>query len=393
MILLIILLITEILTPQVIIQHFYKSSRALYYIIMVIHIILSLWLWILFLEIKKFNTFYDTPQNVWMNMNMAGMLSGVVFPRAILIVFHFAGWLKRYRSGGHIRWLTNTAFLVSFIILLTIATGTLSGRFNFKEEQIAIKIKGLHNDLDGLKIVQLSDMHLAGFYHHSKLLQEVTEKVNAINPDLIFNTGDFVTFGWREFGRNDTIISKAKSRYGNYAILGNHDIGTYHPHFTEADIENNVLIINNMIQSSGYKTLNDEHTIINIGESKIALIGVTTKGRHPDIIHGDLAKAVAGTDSADLKILLSHDPNHWEKSVVGKTDIDITLSGHTHGMQMGILTKKFRWSPSKYFYPNWGGLFIKGKQVLYVNRGLGVLAIPFRIWMPPEITIITLISE
>ena len=393
MILLIILLITEILTPQVIFQHFYKSSRAKYYILIVFHIILSIWLWILFLEIKKFNSFYDTPQHVWMLLSLTGMLSGVVFPRVVLIVFHFTGRLKRYRSGGHIKWLTNTGLIISLIIFLTIATGTLSGRFNFKEEQITIKIKGLHNDLNGLKIVQLSDMHLAGFYHHNNLLQEVIDKVNSINPDLILNTGDFVTFGWREFGRSDTIISKANSRYGNFAIMGNHDFGTYHPHFTEADQENNVLILNKLIQSSGYKILHDEHTIVKIRESKIALIGVITKGRHPDIIHGDLVKANAGIDSVDLKILLSHDPNHWEKSVVGKTDIDITLSGHTHGMQMGILTKKFRWSPSKYFYPNWAGLFSKGKQVLYVNRGLGVLAIPFRIWMPPEITIITLLPE
>ena len=111
-------------------------------------------------------------------------------------------------------------------------------------------------------------MHLAGFYHHSNLLREVMDKVNSYKPDLILNTGDFVTYGWREFGRNDTIISKAHSRYGNYAIMGNHDFGTYHPYFTEADRENNVLIINNMIQSSGYNTLNDEHMIIKIGESK-----------------------------------------------------------------------------------------------------------------------------
>ena len=116
-------------------------------------------------------------------------------------------------------------------------------------------------------------------------------------------------------------------------------------------------------------------------------------GRHPNITHGDLGKAIAGLDSVDLKILLSHDPNHWEKAVTGKTDIHLTLSGHTHGMQMGIVTKKFKWSPAKYFYPHWNGLFSNGNQFQYVNRGLGVLAVPFRIWMPPEITIITLKKE
>jgi predicted MPP superfamily phosphohydrolase len=219
------------------------------------------------------------------------------------------------------------------------------------------------------------------------------EEVNSYKPDLILNTGDFVSYGWREFDRNDTIIAISKSRYGNYAVMGNHDFGTYHPFFTEADLGNNVLIMNRKIYSSGYKVLNDEFTTIDIGTSKIALIGVTTKGRHPDIIHGDLEKAIMGLDSVDLKILLSHDPNHWAEKVKGKTDIDITLSGHTHGMQMGILTKKFKWSPAIYFYPHWHGLFSEGNQYHYVNRGLGVLAIPFRIWMPPEISIITLKPE
>ena len=103
-------------------------------------------------------------------------------------------------------------------------------------------------------------MHLSSFYNHGKLLQEVMDKVNALKPDLILNTGDFVTFGWREFDSNDTILSKAKSRYGNYAVMGNHDFGTYHPFFTEADRNNNVLIINNMIKSSGYTLLNDTNT-------------------------------------------------------------------------------------------------------------------------------------
>jgi predicted MPP superfamily phosphohydrolase len=219
------------------------------------------------------------------------------------------------------------------------------------------------------------------------------DKVNSYNPDLVLNTGDFISYGWREFERNDTIISRVKSKYGNFAVMGNHDFGTYHPYFTEADRENNVLIMNKLIKSSGYMVLNDEFSTVNIGDAKIAVIGITTMGRHPHIIHGDLDKAMKGIDSVDLKILLSHDPNHWEAKVEGQTDIDLTLSGHTHGMQMGIYTKRFKWSPAKYFYPHWSGLFSDGNQFHYVNRGLGVLAIPFRIWMPPEITILTLIRD
>jgi predicted MPP superfamily phosphohydrolase len=318
------------------------------------------------------------------------MICAVVVPRIIIILCHFAGKLIKLKTGGHIRWLTNTSIIAMGVILVIIATGTLHGRFNFKTETVTIEIKGLNKDLDGLKIVQISDMHLSGFYHHPAILEEVIDEVNALNPDLILNTGDFISYGWREFGRFDTIISKSKSKYGNFAILGNHDFGTYHPYFTEADKDNNILIINNLIKASGYKVLNDENTKVKIGNTRLALIGVTTKGRHPGIIHGDLGKATEGIDSVDFKILLSHDPNHWEKAVTGKTDINLTLAGHTHGMQMGILTKNFRWSPAKYFYPHWYGLYKNGNQLQYVNRGLGVLSIPFRIGMPPEITLIIL---
>jgi predicted MPP superfamily phosphohydrolase len=272
-------------------------------------------------------------------------------------------------------------------------TGTLYTRFNFKTDRITLKIKELRPELNGLKIVLVSDLHLSSFYHHKDLLVKVMKEIEKEKPDLFVNTGDFITFGWREFGRFDTILNIASGKYGSFAVMGNHDFGGYDPFFTDADERNNVLLMNKFIAASGYKVLNDETEIVNIGDSRIALTGVMTEGSFPKIIHGNLSKAIEGADSADLKILLAHDPNQWEKDVTGKTDIDITLSGHTHGMQIGILTKKFRWSPAHYFYPKWNGLYKEGEQYLIVNRGLGVLGIPFRIWMPPEITVITIIAE
>lgn len=391
--LLIILVITEILTVVVLRQHFYPDSKAKYSILIIIHIILSLGVWITFIETTSFRSFYDSPRHVWLMMNMTGMIIAVVIPRAILDILHFSGKLIRIKKGDHVRLLTNTGLIIMIVILSIIGLSTFYGRFNFKTEEVTIKIKGLNGDLDGLKIVQLSDLHLPCFYNHKKLLQKVMDEVNSFKPDLILNTGDFIDYGWREFERDDTILSKARSKYGNYAILGNHDIGTYDPYFTEADRENNILIMNNLIKASGYQVLNDEFKKVNIGKASIALIGIVTKGRFPHIIHDDIKKAISGLDSVDLKILLSHDPNQWAEDVTGKTDIDITLSGHTHGMQMGIITKKFRWSPSKYFYPHWNGLYSDGNQYQYVNRGLGSSAMPFRIWMPPEITIITIKKE
>ena len=344
-------------------------------------------------ETTLYKGFFDNPEHISLLLSLAGAFCIIVVPRVFLILFHFTGKTIRLRRGGYINWLTNTGLIIAVLFSFVISLGTFYGRFNFRVENVEIKIKDLNKDLDGIRIVQLSDMHLSAFYNHGKLLGEIMDEVNSLKPDLILNTGDFVTFGWREFDSNDTILSKARSLYGNFAVMGNHDFGTYHPYFTEADRNDNVLLVNKMIRASGYTLLNDTNTIVRINGAKIGLIGIITKGRHPDIVHGDLGKALSGLDSADLKILLSHDPNQWEKEVVSKTGIDITLSGHTHGMQIGIYTNKFRWSPSKYFYPHWGGLFIEGNQVQYVNLGLGVLAIPFRIWMPPEITVINLIKE
>jgi predicted MPP superfamily phosphohydrolase len=249
----------------------------------------------------------------------------------------------------------------------------------------------LPDDLDGLKIVHISDLHLSGFNHHREKLIEVMNNINRIQPDLIINTGDFITFGWRESDGYDTVLSRTMSRYGNYAIMGNHDAGTYNPDFSEAEIDNNILIMKNFIKASGYTVLNDSNAQVRIGNTNLAIIGVTTKGKFPEIIHGNIDKAVEGLDSADFRIFLTHDPNHWIESVSGKRpEMNLTLSGHTHGMQMGIMTRKLKWSPSKFWYPNWNGVYRNGNQVQYVNRGLGVLGMPFRIWMPPEITILTI---
>jgi predicted MPP superfamily phosphohydrolase len=394
MALLILLIIIEVLTINVIRQHFYDRSWMSYYFIMTVNAMISIWLWVLWIKIISFGGIYDQPENISAVTSFYGMMSAVVLPRTIMILFHFSGiFIRRKSEGGHSRILTNTGMIIAALMFVVIATGSFFGRFNFSTEYQDVKIKGLKKDLDGLRIVQISDIHITSFYHQQQKLEEVMKKVNELNPDILVNTGDFVTIGWREFGRSDTILSLASGRYGEFAVMGNHDFGTYHPHFTQAEKENNIRILNGLISSSGYKVLNDEFAMVNIGNARIAMIGVKTKGSFPHIIHGDLKKATERIYGADLRILLAHDPNQWDDEVAGKTDIDLTLSGHTHGMQIGILTKWIKWSPAVFFYPRWNGLYSEGNQYLVVNRGLGVLGMPFRIWMPPEITVITLKND
>jgi hypothetical protein len=389
MILLIILIISEFLTFFVFRHHYKGFSKTKYYLSTIINTVLSIYMWILYIEVTSYNGNFDNPGHIWLMMNLTGTFCAVLFPRILLDILHFTGKMIRFKRGGHSRSLTNAGIIIWMGIFSIISLSTI-GRFNVRTDEVTIKVEGLNKDLDGLTIVQLSDIHLSGFHRNEAVLKNIMEKVDNLKPDILINSGDFVSYGWREFDRSDTILSLAKGRLGNFAVLGNHDIGTYYPGYTAAEIDTNIIRMVEMITASGYKILSDDHTIIKIGEAKLAIIGVITRGRHKHMVHGDLKKAVSGLDSVNFSILISHDPNQWEKDVMGKADIDLTLSGHTHGMQMGILTKRFKWSPSEYYYPKWNGLYSSGKQFLYVNRGLGILEIPFRIWMPPEITVIRL---
>lgn len=390
MLLLIILVCTELLTILVFREHYKGISKAKYYSVIVLNSILSIYLWIFYIGVSSYKGNFDDPDHIWLMLNLTGIYSAILIPRVILDILHFSGRLIRIRSRGHIRSLTNAGLIIWAVMFFVVILGSTRGKFNFRTDEVLVKIPGLNKSLEGLTIVHLSDIHLAGFNRSKGALQKVMDMVNSFKPDILINSGDFVNYGWREFGRNDTILSKAKGRLGNFAAIGNHDIGTYNPDLNDAGRDTNLVRMNELIEASGYKVLNDENTIINIGDARVAIIGVITKGRHPHMIHGDINRAMEGTDSTDFRILISHDPNHWDKAVTGKTNIDLTFAGHTHGMQMGILTKVFKWSPSQYFYRRWNGLYSEGSQFLYVNRGLGVLAIPFRIWMPPEITVITL---
>lgn len=393
MILIIILASTEFLTFYLIRQHYKGFSKTKYYLSNIICAILSLYMWILYIEVHSYTGPSDNPAHVWLSTNLNGTYIAVLFPRIILILLHYTGKLISYYRGTATRYLTNTGIILWIFILATVLYGTIGGRFNTRTENITLTVNGLHDDLEGFTIVQISDLHLSGFHRHSDYLQKVVTGLNDYKPDIILNTGDFVNYGWKEFEHNDTILLKAKARYGQYSVLGNHDMGTYQKGLTPAERDSNLARMIRLVSISGYRLLNDSNVIIKAGDAEVGLAGVVTSGRHPDIKHGNLEKAGRGLDSVDFKILLSHDPNHWDMSVAGRTDFDLTLSGHTHGMQMGIITRRFKWSPARYLFKHWNGLYSEGEQYLYVNRGLGVLGIPFRIGMPPEVTVIKLTGK
>jgi predicted MPP superfamily phosphohydrolase len=279
-----------------------------------------------------------------------------------------------------------SGFLPFFVILY----GIIKAKYRFKVHHHIIKSRLLPKSFDGLKVVQLSDLHLGSFNYRYKKLTSAIEKINALKPDYIVITGDLVNnFSWELRGW-DRIFNKLESKKGKYAILGNHDYGDYSQWETPESKQENFEAIQEFYKKTGFMLLLNEAELIKKNNEEIAIIGVENWGKPPFKQYGDLEKAIAKVKDIPFKILLSHDPIHWEEEVKDKTDIALTLSGHTHGMQAAFQYKNLQWSPIKYKFKHWAGLYKHNTQYLYVNRGLGWLGFPARIGMRPEITFIEL---
>jgi len=244
----------------------------------------------------------------------------------------------------------------------------------------------LPKSFEGLKIVQISDLHIGGFNYRFKILERAVKLINELKPDLIFFTGDLVNnYAWELIGW-ENVLNKLLAKNGKYAVLGNHDYGDYSQWSSVKEKEENFNSIKQFYNKINFKLLLNQSDIIEVNHEKIAIIGVENRGTPPFKKYGDLETSLKNAKHIPFKILLSHDPTHWNEEVVNKTDIALTLSGHTHGMQLGFNYKDLKWSPIKYKYQHWAGLYQHNKQYLYVNRGLGWLGFPGRIGMRPEIS-------
>lgn len=340
---------------------------------------------------------------------LAGIVMLLVAPKLIFITFHLAedlmfvirkwfhlpGNAGDEKNGNEItrgRFLTQIGLGLAALPFIGMIYGMLKGRFDFRIIRTSITSSRIPHSFDGLRIVQISDAHLGSFFRNFEAVKSGFEMINDLKPDLIFFTGDMVnnyadeTAGWEAYFRN------LKAPLGKYAILGNHDYGDYVPwESPQAKAANLAALVETIEKEMGFKMLLNENTTIESGSGKINLIGVENWGAGSFSRYGNLAAAMAGVDGG-FSILLSHDPSHWDAQVTGRTHIDLTLSGHTHGMQFGIEIPGFQWSPAQYRYPRWGGLYREKEQYLYVNRGFGYIGFPGRVGIPPEITLIELHS-
>ncbi|AMR33827.1 hypothetical protein A0256_21495 [Mucilaginibacter sp. PAMC 26640] len=263
------------------------------------------------------------------------------------------------------------------------------GKYDYKVHRETIYYDELPEAFDGFTITQLSDIH-SGSFDNTKAMQRGIDLANAQKSDLFVFTGDLVNNAAWEIEQYIDRFGQLKAPYGQYSILGNHDYGDYVTWNSDAEKEANLAKLKKHHADLGYRLLLDENVVIEKGGQKLSLIGVENWGRK-FVQKGDLDKALKGADPNAFKILLSHDPTHWEDKVrYHPTDIHLTLSGHTHGAQFGVETAGLKWSPVKYTYLDWAGLINQKNRYLYVNRGFGFLAFSGRLGIWPEVTVITL---
>jgi uncharacterized protein len=320
-----------------------------------------------------------------------GFMFGTLFilfflPKLNMVIFSLTGHFMNLFTKQAIQPVfLKIGFVCALLSFTFILYGVIWGRFHYQITHHIIETPKIESTF---RIVHISDLHLGSLYNQQKKLNRAIKKINEQDPDIVVFSGDIVnhfseeTIGW------ENIIGKIKARKGKFAVLGNHDYGDYIQWDSANEKKENQKRINEFLIQTGFRLLMNEHELVISGTDTLAIIGVENTGKLPFPNYGNLNKAINNVKENMLPILISHDPSHWESEVWNYPEIFLTLSGHTHAMQMGINLGRFSFSPVSFIYKHWGGLYKKNYQYLYVNRGLGYIGFLGRIGMRPEITVI-----
>ena len=310
---------------------------------------------------------FATPKTLFMLCSFIGILVHTLLKRCPTRPFTLVGIVLALYSFG------------------CIAYGSFFGITRFEVKEVEYSSPRLPDGFDGYRIVQLSDIHIGSWQGRQKSIQKLVDMANGQKADLIVFTGDLVNQQSHELDAFAPILSQLHAPDGVYSILGNHDYGTYYRWKSPKEESANLDYLLRQEGAMGWTMLNNDHAIVRHNGDSIALIGVENDGEPPFSQFADLPKAIRGTDGM-FKILLSHNPTHWRREVLPRSDIDLMLAGHTHAMQ-GIF---FGHSLAELMYPEWGGMYTEDGRSLYVNIGIGYVGLPFRFGAWPEITVITL---
>ena len=369
-----------------------------YEVLSLVIIVYSIW---------SFSQFDRTVGQNKQSLFTIGLLIVVYVPKLFLTIFMFGEDLFRLLRGltnyfvehdnpsSYIperrKFVSQIALVIAAIPFASLIYGIFEGKYNFKVIKQQVFFPDLPDAFDGFKITQISDVH-SGSFDNPEKIEYAIDLINAQETDLILFTGDIVNTLAKEMDPwIDTFKRIHKAEYGKFSVLGNHDYGEYVTWPTKKQKDDNFQAIKDTYGKIDFKLLLNEHTFIEKDNQRIAIVGVENWGKNFKQA-GDLRKASEGLTASDFKILLSHDPSHWEYQV--KEDdkhYQLTLSGHTHGMQFGIeIPGFFKWSPVQYVYKQWAGLYENLGRYVYVNRGFGFHAYPGRVGIWPEITVIEL---
>lgn len=312
-------------------------------------------------------------------------------PQAIYSYFTQNNNLEGNHFPQRRKFVSQIALGLAAIPFASIIYGIYRGKYNFKVLNYTLHFEDLPDAFDGYKLTQISDVHSGSFDNIDKV-EYAIDLINEQQSDVILFTGDMVNNKATEMEPYVGIFKKLKAKDGLYSVLGNHDYGDYVKWDSEEDKKQNLEDLKTLQKDIGFDLLLNENRFIEKGGQRIALVGVENWGKGGFKKAGDLKKAASLIDKDDFKILMSHDPSHWDAEVINDAyHYHLTLSGHTHGMQFGIeIPGWFKWSPVKWRYKHWAGIYEDLGQYINVNRGFGYLAFPGRVGIWPEITVIEL---
>lgn len=283
--------------------------------------------------------------------------------------------------------------VISFFSLIYLVVGNVWGRFHITVSYVQLHINNLPEAFNHYRIVQLSDIHIGSFLKNESFLNKVIETSNKFNPNILVITGDLVNQYSSEIEGKDFFLKKLCAKEGKFFVLGNHDFGDYAIWKHPDDKEKNLKSIVGYLENANFKVLRNESVYLRNNNDSIAIIGVDNWGLKPFKQYGDIEKASKNINKEDFCIILSHDPTYWSEKIADLFSNSLTLSGHTHAFQFGIDSKYIKWSPVKWRYKNWWGLYKKFNNYLYVSRGIGTIGFLGRMGMYPEVVCIELIAN
>lgn len=316
----------------------------------------------------------------------------------VLRVFRYSGSyaMRLFSDAGadeplrvsRLQFLVQAGAMLSALPLVSLAYGMMGNVSRFRVRTVRLSFPNLPPAFDGLRAVQISDLHVGSFMSPEPLKKAVG-LIHAQQPDVIFFTGDLVNDRHEEALEYRDVLSRLTAPMGVYSVLGNHDYGDYFRWDTMEEKDDNLRKMKALHGEMGWKLLLNEHAYLERNGERLGLIGVENWSARMNFRrYGDMSTAVDGFTPAPVNVLLSHDPSHWHAEITGDYPyIDLMLAGHTHGMQFGVEIPGFRWSPVQYVYREWADLYSQGGQHLYVNRGLGYIGYPGRVGILPEITV------